>query len=142
MNKSYSKILLALSLFILSCQNNEITLGSKLENKEFNKRVLAPTISFIPSTNIKINDIEYIIGVNSDQEISYVSTTNSNFRVDGLTINSKLGDIENDINQVKHIPGWGYYIEVNSEWYAGFDFQMKPNRGSKIKWFFKYHFSN
>ena len=34
----------------------------------------------------------------------------------------------------------GYYIEIESGWYAGFDSKTKPNEESRIECFFKYNF--
>ena len=42
--------------------------------------------------------------------------------------------------EIGYIPGWGYYIEIESGWYAGFDSKTKPNEESRILWFFKYNF--
>ena len=36
--------------------------------------------------------------------------------------------------------GWGYYVEIVSGWYAGFDYGKRPTIDSRILFFFKYDF--
>ncbi len=72
--------------------------------------------------------------------IIYIGTTDKNFTISNLKINDLLP--ESYFNREwGYSTGWGYYIEIESGWYAGFDFQTKPDEESRIQWFFKFNFN-
>lgn len=139
-----NKIILLLLVSILclsSCSSkNYLTLGSEFKGtKANNTMVFIPNGTLVNSSPIVENDIEYTVGVLNDK-IIYIDTTDKNFTISNLKINDRLP--ESYFNRDwGYIPGWGYYIEIESGWYAGFDFQTKPTEESRIQWFFKFDFN-
>ena len=116
-----------------------LTLGSNFKGTKANEGVLIPSGALVNSFPLVENNIEYTVGVNNDK-IIYISTADKNFRINNLKINDLLP--ESYFNREwGYIPGWGYYVEIESGWYAGFDFQTKPDKESRIQWFFKFDFN-
>lgn len=116
-----------------------LTLGSNFKGTKSNEGVLIPSGALVNSFPLVENNIEYTVGVNNDK-IIYISTADKNFRINNLKINDLLP--ESYFNREwGYIPGWGYYMEIESGWYAGFDFQTKPDKESRIQWFFKFDFN-
>lgn len=136
-----SKILFfSISVLILSCSTSSI-----IENYNGNKvvderRILIPSGALINTADIIENDIKYTLGLTSNNEIKYVSTNDTKFKIEGLSVNMELSNIESH-EELRHIKGWGYFIKTNSDWYAAFDFKERPNSNSKIQFFFKYKFA-
>lgn len=141
--KKYLKKITMLFLFIFfscSAQKN-LKLGSKMdENKQISSKILIPSGSLIDSFSAKYNNNTFIFGVNKDETVVFISTVDPVFEIEGFKINDDISKIF-DGTQVNYIAGWGYYLKINSEWFAGFDFNTKPTKNTKIQWFFKYKFS-
>jgi hypothetical protein len=130
-------------IIFLSCTSNEkLTLNSIFnQQKNNNTYIYVPNGSLIKSFSIIKNHIEYKIGISSNNRIIYICTTDEKFSIKGLKINDILPDSFFK-NQFGYRLGWGYFIEIDSGWYAGFNYQTKPNIESKIEWFFQFDFNN
>jgi len=133
--KYYFPILLMFNFMNMSCQDRKIELGkeisifSKSSNKE---QILNPKNKLVDYYSILSNNIQYNITVNSEQQINFITTKDPNFIIDhDIKVGTKLIDIKEPI--VEHIPGWGYYTQINTTWYAGFNYKEKPNSNSKIE---------
>ena len=150
MNKTI--LLLLVSIICLSCSSmKDLTLGSKFRGtKASNGFIFIPNGSFINAFPVVMNNIEYKVGV-LNNTIIYIYTDDKNFTINNLKINDKLPEsyiINREFvsipaynnRELGYIPGWGYYIEIESGWYAGFDSKTKPNEESRIECFFKYNF--
>ena len=150
MNKTI--LLLLVSIICLSCSSmKDLTLGSKFRGtKASNGFIFIPNGSFINAFPVVMNNIEYKVGV-LNNTIIYIYTDDKNFTINNLKINDKLPEsyiINREFvsipaynnREIGYIPGWGYYIEIESGWYAGFDSKTKPNEESRIECFFKYNF--
>lgn len=135
------KILMAIS-FLLSCSTgNHLSLDTKLiDQKKNNEKILLPSGEPANSTSVIEKNIKYSVGLSSKSKIIFISTIDKNFNLNGLKVGNTLPFKYLTGNKIKYIPGWGYYIKIDSEWFAGFDFQIKPDKDSKIGWFFKYDF--
>ena len=107
--------------------------------KQFRTFVFIPYNTIVNSFPIVENNIKYTIGVENNK-IIYTSTTDKNFTIGDLKINDLLPKSYFD-REWGYIPGWGYYMEIESGWYASFDFQTKPDKKSRIQWFFKFDFN-
>ena len=120
--------------------NSTLTLGSEFKGTEANNRfILIPNGAVISSFPVVANNIEYTIGVRNNK-IIYIDTKDENFRINDLRINDFLP--ESYFNREwGYIPGWGKYVEIESGWYAGFDFRIIPDEYSRIQWFFKFDFN-
>jgi hypothetical protein len=139
-----NKIILLLLVSIMclsSCSSKKyLTLKSKFRVTEANNTfIFIPNGALINSFPIVENNIEYTVGV-LNNIIIYIGTTDKNFTISNLKINDLLP--ESYFNREwGYSTGWGYYIEIESGWYAGFDFQTKPDEESRIQWFFKFNFN-
>lgn len=135
--------LLLVSAICLSCSTkNNLELNSMIvnEGKADTTFILIPNGALIKSYNIIEKNIEYTLGISSDDKIIYILTTDIKFIINDLRINSTLPESFFD-KDWGYRPGWGYFTELESGWFAGFDFQTKPNKESKIQWFFKFDFN-
>lgn len=124
-----------------SCSSKKyLTLESKFKGTKANNTfIFIPNGALINSFPIVENNIEYTVGV-LNNIIIYIGTTDKNFTISSLKINDLLP--ESYFNREwGYSTGWGYYIEIESGWYAGFDFQTKPDEESRIQWFFKFNFN-
>lgn len=135
--------LLSVSMMYLSCSPIEqLALNSIVKETKINNTFeFLPNGALIKSFSIIEKNIEYTVGVSSNNRIIYISTRDENFTIYGLKINNQLPESYFD-KTLEYRAGWGYYIEIDSGWYAGFDFQTKPNIESKIQWFFQFDFNN
>jgi len=123
------------------CSVNRLELNTTMQMKNKNStNVLLPTGSLNPATLVIDKGIKYTVAFTPMRKIIFISTSDSNFAIKGLRINNVLPtDYFNNIN-FNYIPGWGYYVYLDNGWYAGFDFQTRPDKDSKIIWFFKFKF--
>jgi hypothetical protein len=135
-------IILFISFMCLSCSTkNQLTLNSKLnEIKADNTFIFVPNGKMVKSFSIIEKNIVYTVGVSLNNKIIYIGTKDENFNISQLRINDQLPE-SYFYKKWGYNVGWGYYIEIESGWYAGFDFQTKPNAESRIKWFFKFDFN-
>ncbi len=137
------RILTAIILFAvcLLCysQQNTLALGSLVENLEKSQsRVLLPNNDLVESHDIMMDGVNYTIGFR-DCKIVYVGTSDEKFTVDNLRVGAPLSRDLLD-RELGYTPGWGYYIKMDSGWYAGFDFSKIPKAGTPIQFFFKFDF--
>jgi hypothetical protein len=141
MNFKTTFSLLILLLLETSCSNQKrLQLGTKInENLNGKTKIFSPTGAILELKEIKYKNISYKLGISKNKEIQYISTIDTKFKIQGLKINDEISEYFNDAKMI-HIRGWGYYIKINSEWYAAFNFRTKPIKTSKIEWFFKYDF--
>ena len=131
-----------LLLMVFSCSTiNYLDLNSKIKEEGHSvSRIFIPSGALVNSFDYVDNGIKYNIGISSQGKIIYISTTDEKFDIDGIKINSKLPE-EYWYRKLEHISGWGYYLKIDSEWFAGFDFQTRPNEESEVEWIFKYDFN-
>lgn len=73
------------------------------------------------------------------EKIIFISTRDTAFLINGKKyIGQPLSSLENR-QDVEKVPGWGHYVKIDNEWYAGFDFKS-VNPQSKVLFLFKYEF--
>ena len=129
---------------ILISQN--IELGSKIDTLESDSYIILPNNCLTKHITLKENGIKYNLGLSNDNTIVFISTNDSTFSINDI----KIGDCISsfcDINKIdfridnkNFTPGWGYYIPINNEWFVALDFKEKPDKNSKVQFFFKYSF--
>jgi hypothetical protein len=117
--------------------NESIRLTSK-----HGQSVSSSTIS--PAATILNNGIIFDIAWDKDSRVNYIVTMDSKFSTkENVRINMTLKDIkEIQKTDVLKMPGWGYYIQLKSGWFAGFcigktctDRELKEN--DKVTFIFK-----
>ena len=135
-------VLYLLFLFIALNGNGEVQtkycLYHYFDESNTNSKTLIPDGSLVSSYTIIDNNIEFGIGVRNDK-IIFIGTNDKKFSVNGLKIGDVLSD-EYITREIRKIPGWGYYVEIGSGWYAGFDFHERPDEKTPILFFFQYDF--
>ena len=120
--------------------------GNRLSNAGYEEpaatetRVLIPNGDLVHSRTVVEGEVEYTVAV-QDGKIVFLSTTDEDFTVGGLRVNDPLPASYADKEWGFRL-GWGYYKEIESGWYAGFDPRKKPAEDAPIQWFFKYKFTD
>lgn len=87
-----------------------------------NRRQLVSSSQISPSTTVYSKGLVFNIAWNEKRKVNYIVTYDSNFTTkEKIKLNMALRDIKN-IQKVEilKMPGWGYYIELESGWNAGF----------------------
>ena len=116
-----------------------MTLNSSFKDaRATNTGVIAPNNDLIDAYQIKEGRVAYTVGVKNGK-IVYVQTIDKAFTVGGLRVGDVLPKAFAD-REMGYRLGWGYYVEIEAGWYAGFDPTTKPTEESRIQWFFKYAF--
>lgn len=133
--------LLIIPFLCVSCASaNRLSNAGYEEPEATETRVLIPNGDLVHARTIVEGEVEYMVAV-QDGKIVYLSTIDEDFTIVGLRVNDPLpasyADKEWGFRQ-----GWGYYKEIESGWYAGFDPLTKPTEDSRIQWFFKYDFTD
>lgn len=128
----------------LSCSSKQKTLtlalGSPINNLEkSNSWILIPNNDLVESHNIMVDGINFTIGVR-DGIIVYICTSDGKFTINNYQIGTPIPEDLFD-RELGYTPGWGYYLEIGSGWYACFDFTKKTAEKSPIQFFFKYDFT-
>ena len=84
--------------------------------------------------------------MSNDNTIVFISTNDSTFSINDIKIGDcissfcDINKIDFQIDNKNFTPGWGYYIPINNEWFVALDFKEKPDKNSKVQFFFKYSF--
>ena len=137
------KFFIILLLFILfSCQSVNYNLNDHYSYKESNGKIVLPNGRYASMVEYKSGKVAYTLGINDKSKILFISTKDANFAINNITLKSRLSELTNNVENIEHIPGWGYYIKCDSDWYAGFRHDSKPDKFSKIDWFFKFDFAD
>ena len=131
------KIIIAIiiELLFFSC-----AIKNEKSEKNIGIKVMIPSGKIIHAKKVIDSNITFIYGIDEKDNVIYVSTNDSKFKIQNYNLNNTFGDISLNMKDMKYIPGWGYYIKIDNIWYAGFNFKSKPRQTSKIEWFFKYNF--
>jgi len=133
--------MMSLLVFFSCSSQKSINLGYKMnENSQSTSKILIPSGALVDAVTSQYNNNSFTIGVNDNKTVVYISTIDPNFEIKGFKINDDISKIF-ESSKVHYTIGWGYYIKIDSDWYAGFDISSKPNKNSKIQWLFNYKFS-
>lgn len=117
----------------------KLALGTRVEYDEMGQsRVLLHNNELVESHDTIVDGINYKIGIRDDI-IVFISTSDEKFSINNYRIGTPVPKDLLD-RELRYTPGWGYYIEMGSGWYACFDFTKKPTEKTPIQFFFKYVF--
>lgn len=138
----FSYILTIIFLLTMSCANNHLMLGAKLDADcmELPGKIMIPTGSFEKECRVSSGGINYSVVINDEREIIYISTNDPQFQIKEIKIGDRVRN--GNLDKVKTIPGWGKCLKVNRDWYAGFGFNEDVTENSRIQWFFQYSFED
>lgn len=104
--------------------------------KTNNNWLLLPNGAMVKSVAFVENKIEYKAGIENGK-IIFLSTVDENFYIGGLKVDDRLPESFRT-KEFQHVPGWGYFIEIESGWNALFDYKTAPGEESHILAFFQY----
>jgi hypothetical protein len=99
---------------------------------------------FSPSEKIIFDNCEFDLVVNQQMDTIYLQTTDSSFITpEGYNVGTKWKSISNVYqSKLGRMPGWGYYITLDSGWQLGFCegqtcTDSEPTDESVVTWIFR-----
>lgn len=148
--------LLVLAIFIYSCRTSSTDNYLKLPKlnpqyidtaslpKAPSKFLLISSGSFLPSTDVILNGINFTIVLNEKGDTIHWTTRDMKFITpEGFNVGTSWENVPKKLQKsIRKMPGWGYYIKLNSEWQLGFCegktcTNNEPSKGSNVNWIFK-----
>ncbi|MAX81845.1 MAG: hypothetical protein CL843_16905 [Crocinitomicaceae bacterium] len=116
-----------------------------VNSEEFiGKMLMTSSSNMEPSLDIELYSCDFTIVLNKSGDTTLWSTEDSSFRTpEGFHVGTKWNELPIELqNSVNKIPGWGYYVRLNSHWQLGFCegescTDSKPKDESSVKWIFK-----
>ena len=125
-----------------SCTLSEFQSNQKISKlQESDIKILVPNGSLVNSIETSKNNINYLLGYNSNFEIEYIMPIDNKFSINGLNNKSTLNEIlKNNNTEIIKIPGWLPVVNIKNDWYAAFDDLCEHNVEDTVKFFFKYNF--
>jgi hypothetical protein len=109
-----------------------------------NNQILINSSQSSSFANVYYNNLVFQIAWNRDNKLVYISTSDTNFNTEeNIRINMTYNDIQKTQNtSISKIPGWGYYVKLNSGWNAAFCVDntctgRDISRNDTVKWIFK-----
>jgi hypothetical protein len=138
--------LIFLLLFPTSIHAGQLSIGDPLPRsaKTLDYKIMISPSQVAPAYAVLDNGITFIVSVDYDGNLNYISTDDSQFKtLEGLKVGDTLGKAKNyQVDTLNKESGWCFWILLSSSWKAAFiqgssatEGKLKPN--SKIKWFFK-----
>jgi len=128
---NYTLIMLVMSFSLME------TASAQNSKEVIQRNILAPYSTIVPVYETVISDMHHMIAVDDYPGSLYVVCKDPNFKIDGNpVIDRSLSSFKNK-DEVKLIGGWGHYLMIDDNWYAGFDFK-DLNDDSKVLWVFQY----
>lgn len=118
------------------------SLGAPLKIER--KMLLVSSGQMSPYTDIHIRGVQFKLVQNENGDTTYLSTESVRFETpEGYKVDDKWKVIsKSDREKVERMPGWGYFIKLNSGWQLGFCegatcTDHEPTSESEIRWIFK-----
>jgi len=105
------------------------------------KSVIYTPVGFNDLATVELEGIKYNLGLDNAKKILYIQSSDPNFTVEGLKTGDPVGSFYKQ-DKINLIRGWGYFVPINSKWYAAMDFKEEPTQDSPILFFFQYDFSS
>lgn len=138
----YLKGILVIMIFIsCSTYHYKLVLGEELPSDlvKSDDKLFMPSGEVVSCAELFNESFKFTVGITNNHKIIFISTVDSTFVIDGISVHCKLSQIAPN-KEIKLVRGWGYYIPVNDKWYAAFDFNQTPNEDSQIQFLFQYDF--
>jgi len=136
------KQLIFVMLFVAlqSCNNSMVELGQSFTFKDSGfEKMFIPSGELVSKIDTTINQIEYTLGVKNNAIVFISSKDGDATEIRGVK-SKELTELRGENNSLQKINGWGYYLSVGNEWFAGYDEGSTINDNKKPDWFFKYNF--
>ena len=97
-----------------------------------------------PSKKITFENCVFDLVLNQQNDTVYLQTRDASFKtLEGYHVGTDWNSIHNEHrSNLEKMPGWGYYIELDSGWNLGFCegqscTDSAPTQGSVVKWIFR-----
>lgn len=133
-----------------SCRQNDVlvpVIGDILPDS-FKTRnhvqILTTSSSSIDSYNWHSETFDCIVGVDEDERINFISTSDQRFITpEGISVGMKLEEVlKTHSGELLADPGWAYFIVLPSGWNAAFTVgytmtESKPDDTTKVAFLFK-----
>lgn len=140
--KLLTNLILPFLLFLTSCNSEtEINQVDKTETQEL---LLTSSSTLEEALKTKISGIDFSIVLHESGDTTFWQTTDSRFiTTEGYRVGNSWNDIPNELkSELIMIPGWGYFINLDSGWTIAFCegstcTEQMPSSESKIDWIFK-----
>ena len=148
--------LLIIAFFFSSCGSSssktkavkgvikEVNGDSFIQEDSVGKLLMTNSSNVEQSLDIQLYECDFTIVLNKTGDTTHWSTNDNDFRTpEGFKIGTKWNELPIELqNSVNKMPGWGYYIRLNSDWQLGFCegescTDSKPKDESSVKWIFK-----
>ena len=115
-----------------------------IKEEKIDKMLMTNSSNFEPSMDIKLYNCDFTIVLNDFGDTTHWSTNDNKFETpEGYKVGTYWKELSTELqNSVNKMPGWGYYIRLNSDWQLGFCegetcTDSAPKEGSKVDWVFK-----
>jgi hypothetical protein len=138
--------LIFLSLFPTLIYAGQLSIGDPLPRsaKVLDYKIMISPSQVVPAYAVFDNGITFIVSVDHDGNLNYISTDDSHFKTsEKLKVGETLEKAKNyQVGTLNKESGWCFWILLSSGWKAAFiqgpaatEGKLQPD--SKIKWFFK-----
>lgn len=103
--------------------------------------ILIPYDRLVKRDVIYVDSCEINVVHSEDNSIEYISCNDSSFCVEGIRPGAKFPDKLKG-KELEYLRGWGYYVNITGNWYAGFDYNIEPTDTSKVLFVFWFNFNS
>jgi len=112
--------------------------------RETEVRTMTSPSQLWPVYTVRVDDVEFTVGVDDDHKITYIATSDRSFQLPDAV---KLGDsLATALRAApgQHVVaerGWGQYLRLPSGWLAFIDDgpnigDLPPSKKARVSWFF------
>ena len=120
-------------------------IADSIKQTSNNRMQLINSSQFSPSTTVYCQGSLFNIAWDNNGKVNYMMTTDTNFVTDNnVKVNVTLKEVKRiqDV-EIFSMPGWGYYIRLNSDWFAAFCIDSTCTGrdiedNDKINWIYKW----
>lgn len=134
--------ILTFALIIVSCTN--LKEEAKSQEPISHQMLLTSSSKFENSEKVNISGFEFTIVMNESSDTSHWSTIDNRFKTpEGFGVGTTWKEIPEELKiKLEEMPGWAYYIELDSKWKLAFCegascTELKPRNESTVNWIFK-----
>lgn len=101
--------------------------------------ILIPYNRLVEREVIYADSCEISVVYSTDNSIEYMSCNDPTFCIEGVKPGSKIPDKLKG-KDLEYLRGWGYFVNITGNWYAGFDINKEPTDTSAVLYLFWFNF--
>jgi hypothetical protein len=97
-------------------------------------KIIVGSANIIDGLKCKINEFDFLVGLDNRKKIIYYSTRDSNFLINDIKYLTRNRNILDSLRKdsIIYEPGSGAYIKLGQEWNLGFDWKDVSYKKSKV----------